>query len=157
MEPTPQGAHAVAKVPDGYRTVTPFIVVDDVTAFIEFTRRAFDARVDRLMRSEDGVVRHATIQIRDSKLMVSSGTELYEARPCALHLYVEDTDALYARALAAGATSLEPPTDQFYGDRRAGVADAWGNHFWIATHVEDVGEEQLRIREREFRRARGIA
>jgi len=147
----------VAPVPNGYHTVTPFFVVEDVAALVDFVERAFAAKVEGAMRSGDGVMRHADVRIGDSKLMFSSGTELYLPFPMSLHLYVEDTDAAYARALAAGARSLEPPADQFYGDRRAGVSDAWGNHWWIATHVEDVNEHELRARELRFRRERGTA
>lgn len=153
--PTPR--RAVAPVPNGHHTVTPFFVVKDVAAMIAFVERAFGATVDRAMRSGDGLIRHATVCIGDSKLMISSGTELYAPRPLSVHLYVDDADALYARALAAGARSLEAPADQFYGDRRAGVRDAWDNHWWIATHVEDVNEHELRAREQRFRAERGIA
>lgn len=90
------------------------------------------------MRSADAIARHATIKVGDSPLMVSSGTELYGKTPSMLHLYVPDVDALYARALEAGGISLSEPTDEFYGDRRAGIEDAWKNQWWIATHVEDV-------------------
>jgi uncharacterized glyoxalase superfamily protein PhnB/catechol 2,3-dioxygenase-like lactoylglutathione lyase family enzyme len=152
-----QRKHAAPPIPDGYHTVTPFIVVPVVAALIEFVERAFGAIVDRLMTSDDGVIRHATVCIGDSKLMFSSGSELYESRPSTLHLYVEDVDAMYARAIAAGAQTLQAPADQFYGDRRAGVMDPWGNQWWIATHVEDVDEKQMKLREQEFRRRRGIA
>jgi uncharacterized glyoxalase superfamily protein PhnB len=153
----PKQQRAVSPIPDGYHTVTPFFVVQDVAALIDFVERAFAARIDRLMRSDDHVIRHATVDIGDSKLMFSSGTELYEARPSTLQLYVEDVDAVFTRAIGAGARQLEAPADQFYGDRRAGVEDAWANQWWIATHIEDVDEKELRAREQEFRRQRDIA
>jgi uncharacterized glyoxalase superfamily protein PhnB len=139
-------------IPDGFHTVTPFFVVADVAALVGFVERAFGAEIDHAMRSADGVIRHADVRIGNSKLMFSSGVELYAPRPISLHLYVHDVDAWYARALAAGARSLEAPADQFYGDRRAGVADEWDNHWWLATHVEDLNEHELRARELRFRR-----
>jgi uncharacterized glyoxalase superfamily protein PhnB len=149
FEPQRGGAHPV---PRGYHTVTPFFAADDLSKLIDFVVSAFGAVVVRRMTSEDGIVRHATVRIGDSNLMLSSGTDIYGARPSTLHLYVDDVDALHARAVAAGARSLEEPRDQFYGDRRAGVADSWNNHWWLATHVEDVDEETLKKREAEFRR-----
>lgn len=155
--PDRRDRRAPAKIPHGYHTVTPFFVVDDVESLIGFAERAFAAGDVQRMRSDDGITRHATINIGDSKLMISSGTALYPARPSTLHLYVEDVDALFARALAAGAERLEEPADQFYGDRRAGVKDRWNNHWWLATHVEDVDEQELKVREQEFRRQRDLA
>jgi len=145
----------VRPIPEGYAAVTPFFVVDDVSALIDFVQKAFGAMVHKAMKSDDGVVRHATVKIGDSMLMFSSGTNLYGARPSTLHLYVRDVDSIYQQALGAGAKSLEKPTTQFYGDRRAGVGDKWNNHWWIATHVEDVDGERLKEREREFRRQKG--
>jgi len=103
------------------------------------------------MKSDDGVLRHATVRVGDSLLMVSSGTDRYPPRPLTMQLYVEDVDGRYATALKAGARSLEVPADQFYGDRRAGVEDSWGNHWWIATHREDLDAKTLRQREQAFR------
>jgi uncharacterized glyoxalase superfamily protein PhnB/catechol 2,3-dioxygenase-like lactoylglutathione lyase family enzyme len=142
-----------ARPPEGHATtVTPFFVVDDVAALIDFVQNAFGASVHRVMKSDDGVMRHATVMIGDSMLMISSGTDLYSDRPSTLHLYVKDVDSVYRQALGAGAKSLEEPINQFYGDRRAAVSDEWNNHWWIATHVEDVDEKELQEREREFRR-----
>jgi uncharacterized glyoxalase superfamily protein PhnB/catechol 2,3-dioxygenase-like lactoylglutathione lyase family enzyme len=141
----------VRPIPAGYHTVTPFFSVADVGAFTEFLQSAFGAQLKDAMKSDDGVFRHATVKVGDSPLMISSGTDRYPPRPMAVHLYVEDVDALYAQAMKAGAKSLEAPADQFYGDRRAGVEDGWGNHWWIATHREDVDANLLRQRELAFR------
>ncbi|MEO1020706.1 MAG: VOC family protein, partial [Pseudomonadota bacterium] len=116
-----------------------------------FLRRAFGGETDTVMRSEDGVLRHATVRIGDSLVMVSKGTEMFEPRPLALHLYVENTDAVYERALNAGAQPLREPSDQFYGSRSAGVEDRWGNHWWVATQIEQVDETELKQRKAEFR------
>jgi uncharacterized glyoxalase superfamily protein PhnB/catechol 2,3-dioxygenase-like lactoylglutathione lyase family enzyme len=141
----------VKPIPSGYHTVTPFFVVEDVDAFSKFLQAAFGAVLNHSMKSDDGVTRHTTVRVGDSLLMISSGTDRYPPRPLALHLYVEDVDSLYERAIKAGARSLEAPTDQFYGDRRAGLEDGWGNYWWIATHRDDLDAETLKQRELAFR------
>ena len=137
---------AVKPVPDGYHTVTPFLVANDARKLIEFAKRAFDAKVIDEMRSEDGTIMHAALQIGDSRVMLGQGSEQHKAMPCGLYLYVPDTDATYKKALAAGAVSTMEPANQFYGDRGAGVRDQNGNMWWIGTHVEDVSPEELKKR-----------
>jgi PhnB protein len=88
--------------------------------------------------------------------MISHGTELYGSGAAMLHLYVENSDAVYQQALKAGGISLREPVNEFYGDRSAGVKDKWGNQWWIATHIEDVGDEEIRKREKEFREKEGL-
>ena len=93
---------------------------------------------------------HAGVQIGDSQIMVSDSTEQYPAGSSRLYLYVDDVDATYKNAITAKGISLREPTDEFYGDRSSGVKDAWGNEWWIATHVEDVDEEEMEKRAKEF-------
>jgi len=129
----------VSPVPKGYHTVTPYLVVQDAPALINFMRQAFAAEETfRTIGSAGGV--HAEVRLGDSMLMIGGGgpglTWQGKPMPTSLHLYVEDTDAVYQRALEAGATSVEQPTDQFYGDHEAGVKDPAGNYWWIATHKE---------------------
>jgi uncharacterized glyoxalase superfamily protein PhnB len=95
---------------------------------------------------------HASVRVGDSPVMLGEATDEWKPMPCGLHLYVEDTDAAYATAIAAGARSLREPADQFYGDRAAGVVDDAGNQWWIATHVEDVSREEM---ERRMKQAPG--
>ena len=116
-----------AWIPDGWHSITPRLVVEDVGLLIEFLRRAFDATGD--VHAD----RPSIMRIGDSLVMVS-GVGPRDARPSFLYLYVADADATYARALAAGATSLEPPLDTPYGDRRGMVEDPCGNVWQIATH-----------------------
>jgi uncharacterized glyoxalase superfamily protein PhnB len=129
----------ITPIPRGFHTVTPYLVVEDAPALIEFVKQTFGAeQTFRAIGSAGGV--HAEVRIGDSMLMMGGGSpELSwrgQAWPTALHVYVEDADAAYKRALEAGATSVEEPVDQFYGDREAGVKDRWGNLWWIATHKE---------------------
>jgi PhnB protein len=143
-------ANPVKPIPDGYHTLTPYLTVHGAAGLIDFLKRAFDAQEHSRTARPDGTVMHADLQIGDSRLMVSEATEQWKAAPTGLYLYVPDTDATYRRALEAGATSLMEPADQFYGDRNAGVKDACGNSWWIATHVEDVAPEEMERREKEW-------
>lgn len=142
---------AVKPVPDGYHTVTPYLIVPDVDGMITFLREAFDAEEKSRVAGPDGRIMHAEVVIGDSPVMMGESTEELPPMPCMLHLYLEDVDAAYEQALAAGATSMREPTDEFYGDRSGGVQDAYGNQWWLATHVEDVPEDEMRRRmEAEF-------
>jgi PhnB protein len=138
---------AVKPIPEGYGAVTPYLIVDDADALIEFLRNAFGAEKLFEMRRPDGRIWHGEIQIGDSRLMLSEASPEMPARTGLFYLYVEDVDAVYRQALAAGATSVMEPADQFYGDRHGGVRDASGNQWWIATHVEDVPPEEMERRQ----------
>lgn len=116
----------------GHQTITPYLTVQRAEQLVEFVKTAFGGtEVFRTTGSAGGL--HAEVTIGESKLMIG-GYEGVEEMPTALHLYVADADAVYQRALEAGATSVEEPVDQFYGDREAGVKDPTGNVWWIATH-----------------------
>ncbi|MEW6128639.1 MAG: VOC family protein [Acidobacteriota bacterium] len=141
-----QAAKAVKPIPDGYRTITPYLIVDDVAPLIEFLQKVFDAKTLFSMSRPDGKIGHAEIEIGDSKIMIGSAMADWKALPSMIYLYMPDTDATYKRALEAGAKSLMEPADQFYGDRNAGVQDSSGVTWWIATHVEDVSPEEMKRR-----------
>ena len=121
---------------EGFHTLTPYIVVQDVPGLIDFLTQVFGAeQTFRTTGSAGGV--HAEVRLGDSMMMIGGGSpELSwrgDSQPTTLHVYVEDTDATYQRALAAGGTSISPPTDQPYGERGASVQDRFGNHWYIAT------------------------
>ena len=137
-------------IPAGYHTVTPYLIVEGADALIEFLRRAFDAEVAFRMDKPDGSVAHAEVTIGDSRVMIGEAGGEWAPMPAGLHLYVEDCDTVYKSALEAGATSVREPQNEFYGDRSAGVRDAAGNTWWIATHVEDVSEEEMARRAQEW-------
>src|ERR1700733_10890660 len=136
----------VKKVPDGYHRVTPYIVCDGVAKVIDFITKAFDAKEISRMSRPDGKVMHAEVKIGDSPIMFGEPLEASKARLGSVYMYVEDTDAVYKRAIQAGAQSVMEPADQFYGDRNAGVIDQSGNYWWIATHIEDVSDEEIKKR-----------
>ncbi|WP_306589542.1 VOC family protein [Geothrix sp. 21YS21S-4] len=137
---------AVSPVPPGYHTVTPYLTVADGHGLLAFLRAAFGAEERSCSLRPDGSVANAEVKIGDSMVMVAQAQDPWKPLPAGFYLYVPDTDAVYAAALAAGGTSLMEPSDQFYGDRNAGVLDPWGNHWWIATHIEDVDEAEIQRR-----------
>jgi uncharacterized glyoxalase superfamily protein PhnB len=137
---------AARPIPEGFHTVTPYLLVRGAAKLIDFLKRAFEAKEIERMRRQDGTIMHAEVRIGDSIVMMAEPTGDFAPMPSAMYLYVTDTDAVYRRAVQAGATSVMEPVDQFYGDRRAGVKDPVGNLWWIATHKEDVSQEELRKR-----------
>ena len=143
---------AVNPIPEGYHTVTPYIVVPDVDKLLDFLKAAFDATEKERVPSQDGATGHAEVVIGDSHVMMGRAQDEIPALPCMLYLYVPNTDATYAQALAAGATPLQEPTDMFYGDRNASVKDPAGNLWTIATHQEDLTPEELAERAKEHMR-----
>ena len=136
----------VKPIPEGFHSVTPYLLVSGVPKLIDFLKKAFDAEVIEYMDMPDGTVMHAQVRIGDSMVMMGDPRGACEPTSASLYLYVADTDAVYQRALEAGATSAMEPADQFYGDRNAGVKDPVGNTWWIATHIEDVPPDELRKR-----------
>jgi PhnB protein len=142
-------ASSVQPIPDGYHTVTPYLLVEDAAGLIPFLEQAFGATVLERYESPDGRLAHASLQIGDSRVMMGQAAAEWPAMPAMLHLYVEDADAVFRRAVEAGARSIREPEDQFYGDRSGGVADPAGNQWWISTHVEDVSPEEMARRHEE--------
>lgn len=134
---------AVRPIPEGFHTVTPYLVVKDAEQLIDFVKAAFDAAEVERMIDASGRISHAEFRIGDSMIMLSQATEQFPATTAMLYVYVPDCDATYKKAVAAGGKSLMEPANQFYGDRNAGIADTNGIQWWIATHVEDVAVEEL--------------
>jgi PhnB protein len=134
---------AVKPIPDGYHSITPYLVVQGAGKLIDFLKQAFEAQESERLTRPDGTIGHAEVRIGDSIVMMSEASGEWKPMPGSMYLYVNDADATYKRALQAGATSTMEPTDQFYGDRSAGVKDLAGNHWWIATHKEDLSPEEL--------------
>jgi PhnB protein len=125
-------------VPKGLHTVNPYLHPLRAEPLISFLKRAFEAQEVAKYASPDGVVHHAEIRVGDSIVEMGEAQGKYQRMPAMFYLYVPDCDAAYRRALAAGATSLHEPTDQPYGDRSSAVTDAFGNTWYIATHIKDV-------------------
>ncbi len=137
---------AVKPIPDGYHSVTPYLIVDGAAKLIDFAKEAFGAEEMFRMPGESGAIGHAEMRIGDSVVMLADPNPDFPPRPANLLLYVADCDAAYRKALAAGGSSDREPADQFYGDRSAGVKDAFGNLWWLHTHIEDVSAEEMQKR-----------
>jgi uncharacterized glyoxalase superfamily protein PhnB len=124
--------------PKGLHSVNPYLHPLRAEPLIGFLRRAFGAEEVAKYASPDGVIQHAQIRVGDSILEMGEAHGKYEPMPAMFYLYVPDCDAVYRRALAAGAKSLHEPTDQPYGDRNAAVTDVFGNTWYVATHISDA-------------------
>ena len=136
----------VNPIPEGYRTVTPYLTVKGADKLIDFLQKAFSAKEKFRMPGPDGKVAHAEMTIGDSNVMIGEGGNQWPVMPAQIYLYVDDCDRYYKQALAAGATSVREPADQFYGDRNATVKDNFGNVWSLATHVEDVSPQEVEKR-----------
>ena len=143
---------SVSPVPEGFETVTPYLVVDNATKLIEFVKKAFDGSVTSITKREDSKVMNASVTISTSTIMISDTMEGMPPQTAMLYLYLEDADRVYKKAIDAKATSVQEPRTEFYGDRAGAVRDEWGNMWWIATHVEDVSPEELDRRAKEAQR-----
>ena len=137
---------AVKAIPEGYHSVTPYLTVADAEAQIDFLKKAFGAEETYRHSDGKGHVGHAEMRLGDSKIMLGQAREQWTPRQASFYLYVEDVDAVYKRAVAAGGKSLREPTNEAYGDRSSGVEDSQGNQWWIGTHVEDVSPEEIQRR-----------
>lgn len=147
-------ASSVKPIPEGYHSVTPYLIVKGAARAIEFYEKAFGARELYRIKGPGDVVGHAELQLGDSRVMLADehpevgarGPQSVGGTPVTIHLYVEDVDATVERALAAGARITRPIADQFYGDRLGVVTDPFGHVWSVATHREDVSEDEMKRR-----------
>jgi len=144
----------VSAVPEGHRSLAPYLVVRRASKAIDFYARVFGARELFRMGGPQGRIMHAEMQIGDSILMLADenperGTRAPEgngASPASVFLYISDVDAVFAKAKAAGAKVQSPPADMFWGDRFGQLTDPFGHNWGIATHVEDVSPKEMEAR-----------
>ena len=144
----------VRPIPDGYHSVTPYLILNSASDAIAFYKKALGA--DEVMRMDDpaGKIHHAEISIGGSRIMLADEHPDIQAlspktiggSPVSMHVYVEDVDALMERAVSAGAKLIRPVADQFYGDRVGGIEDPFGYRWFIATHKEDLSMDEIRRR-----------
>ena len=145
---------AVKPIPEGYHTATPYLIVKDGAAAIDFYKKAFGATEIMRMPGPGGRIMHAEIKIGDSPIMLGEECPEFGAKspeslggtPIGVCLYVEDVDAMFKQAVSAGATAKRPVADQFYGDRSGNVTDPFGHQWTIATHKEDLTNQQIQER-----------
>jgi PhnB protein len=141
----------VKAIPDDYPQVIPSLAVDGAAAAIDFYREVFGARERMRIDMPGGRIGHAELQIGDSVLMLADemldmgypGPKSVGGTPVTISVYVEDVDATFDRAIKAGATERRPVEDQFYGDRSGQFEDPFGHRFNVATHIEDVPEDEM--------------
>jgi PhnB protein len=144
---------SVSAIPEGYHSVTPYLVIDGAAEAIRFYEKAFGA-VEVLRMPMGDRVAHAEVKIGDSHVMLSDewpdmgylGPLKRGGATASLMIYLPDVDAAFARALEAGATEERPPEDQFWGDRMGTLVDPFGHRWSLATHVEDVAEDEMQQR-----------
>jgi PhnB protein len=144
----------VKSIPDGHRTVTPYLAIKNAAKALEFYQKAFGATETYKLTLPDGRVGHAEIRLGDSVIMLADEFPEYGGKspqslggsPVSIHLYVEDVDAFFKRALAAGARERKPVMDQFYGDRSGQLEDPFGHLSWVATHKEDIAPSEMQKR-----------
>ena len=134
---------ANSHIPEGYHSVTPYIMAKDADATIEFLKKTFDATEKEIIRTPEGKVGHGELRIGDSIIMISEASDQHPFHPSMLYIYVPNVDETYKRGIAAGGESMREPTDEFYGDRSAGMKDASGNQWWMATHQRKLSEQEL--------------
>jgi PhnB protein len=147
----------VRPIPEGYHSLTPYLIVKGGAKALDFYSRAFGARELFRMPQPDGRIGHAEMQIGNSRFMLADEFPERNIRapsgtpPVSLMIYCEDVDSMWKRALAAGATQDRPLTNQFYGDRSGTLTDPFGHQWTVATHVEDVPPEEMERRMKQQR------
>ena len=143
-------------IPEGFHTLTPYLIVNDAAKAIDYYRKAFGAEQVSRHEDEEGGVRHAEIRIGDSMIMLTEETPAWPdwkgplargGTPVHLYVYVDDADRVFQQAIEAGASELMPMQDQAYGDRSGGLTDPFGHVWYVATHIEDVTPEEMKRRE----------
>ncbi|EGW21043.1 MULTISPECIES: VOC family protein [Methylobacter] len=141
----------VKPIPDGYHSITPYLMIKGASEAIEFYKRAFGATEIFRLSHPNGQIGHAEIKIGDSSVMLADPCEQGAFRTpqslggssVALHVYVKDVDAQFAQAVSAGAKAVKPVFDQFYGDRTGTLQDPFGHIWFLATHKEDIAPEEI--------------
>ena len=144
----------VKPIPEGYHSVTPYLILNAASDAIAFYKRALGATEVLCMDDPSGKIHHAEISIGGSRIMMADEHPEIQAlspqtiggSPISIHLYVDDVDGAVERAVAAGAKVIRPVADQFYGDRVGGIEDPFGYRWFIATHKEDLTMDEIRRR-----------
>lgn len=143
--------HMIQPIPEGYHQVTPWIIVKDSARLIDFLKEVFGAEETEGSRvyNQDGTIGHVEVRIGDSVVMMFDAKDTWPPTPAFFRLYVEDGDAVYQRALKAGATAVTEMTKLFFGDRVGRVRDPWGNIWWIQERIEEVDFAEMMKRAEE--------
>jgi len=144
----------VKPIPEGYHSVTPYLIIKGAAEAIEYYKKSFGATELFRMPTPDGKIGHAELKIGDSPIMLSDehpdlghvGPQTLGGTPVGIMIYVDDVDTIYKRAISGGGQEIRPLQDQFYGDRSGTLKDPFGHMWTVATHVEDVAPEEMQKR-----------
>ena len=144
----------VKPIPEGYHSVTPYLIIKGAAEAIEYYKKSFGATELFRMPTPDGKIGHAELKIGDSPIMLSDehpdlghvGPQTLGGTPVGIMIYVDDVDTIYKRAISGGGQEVKPLQDQFYGDRSGTLKDPFGHMWTVATHVEDVAPEEMEKR-----------
>lgn len=155
--------NTVKYIPDGYHSITPYLIITNAAKALDFYKTAFGAKEVMRMAMPNGKVMHAEITIGNSKIMLADEAPEMDARspqtigatPVLIHLYVENVDKFIQHAVANGAKLTRPIQDQFYGDRSGGITDPFGHVWGIATHTKDVSLEEMNQHFEEMKKGKG--
>jgi len=134
---------SVSPIPEGYNVVSPYLIVDDVHQQLEFLKEGLGAEILEEIVLPDGSSMHGEARVGDSVIMMGKSQEGFSAFTSMIHIYTEDCDAAWQRAIEAGAKPSMPPQDQFYGNREGGVIGPCGNHWWFGTRKEVMSKEEM--------------
>lgn len=152
---------SVAPLPEGYHSLTPYLICKGASEAIEFYKKAFNAEEVMRLDMPGDMIGHAELKIGNSHLMMADACEMANAPPVpgdsgtGLCFYVENCDEVFAQAMAAGATEKRPMMDQFYGDRSGTLVDPFGHVWTVSTHIEDLTPEQINERMAEWIKSQG--
>ena len=136
----------------GFRSITPYLFAQGAANLIGFLQRAFDARILSQQTRPDGAIMHAELRIGDSMVMLGESSVDFGPTISSIYLYVDDSDSSYQRAISSGGTSVFPIETMPSGERYGGIKDPCGNIWWIASHVEDLSQEEQDRRWRDYRK-----
>ena len=144
----------VKPIPEGYHSVTPYLIIKGAAEAIEYYKKSFGATELFRMPTPDGKIGHAELKIGDSPIMLSDehpdlghvGPQTLGGTSVGIMIYVDDVDTIYKRAISGGGQEIKPLQDQFYGDRSGTLKDPFGHMWTVATHVEDVAPEEMQKR-----------
>jgi PhnB protein len=139
-------AKQIQPIPEGFHTLTAYLLVADAEQEVEFARKAFDAQTIHVSRLPDGSIMHATLKIGTSMLMLGQVQGNMKPVPSMLFMYVENADTAYRHAVECGGKPLHEPMDQIWGDRAGAIASPNGIQWWISTHIAEVSESELQRR-----------
>lgn len=136
----------VNPIPEGYHTVTPYLMVEDAEAYSKFLQLAFNGVICSSTKSANGTFLNIEMKIGTSMVMLAEVRGGFTQMPMSFYMYVEDVDSVYKQAISHGATSLNEPSDKFYGNRDCGIIDVKGNYWFIASMIEELTEEEITAR-----------